>query len=182
MQQTLSLKPAIIVLTGASGSGKTTIAFGLKELNIAGVESINCDRVKIETPENIDLGESQALILRYWIDRLSNDEEDHNIKLYVLDTQIRPHLAQSVFSELGVQYTKVILVDCEHDVRHRRLRELRNQPELVNHQMDCWAAYLRGQADALNLPIIDGGLSIERAIDSLAIQVNELLNEMRSKM
>ena len=38
--------PAIIVLTGASGAGKTTLIDKLKELAIPGVEGINCDRVK----------------------------------------------------------------------------------------------------------------------------------------
>lgn len=31
----------------------------------------------------------------------------------------------------------------------------RGQPELATPDMDCFAAYMRGQADALDLPIID---------------------------
>jgi hypothetical protein len=38
--------------------------------------------------------------------------------------------------------------------------------------MDCWAAYLRGQADALNLPVIDTtDLGIDAAADALVVHV-----------
>jgi hypothetical protein len=38
--------------------------------------------------------------------------------------------------------------------------------------MDCWAAYLRGQADALNLPVIDTtSLEIDGAADALLVYV-----------
>jgi hypothetical protein len=41
--------------------------------------------------------------------------------------------------------------------------------------MDCWAAYLRGQADALNLPVIDTTLlSIEEVADQLEAIVRSL--------
>jgi len=42
----------------------------------------------------------------------------------------------------------------------------------VNPQMDCWAAYLRGQADALHLPVIDTtGEGIEAIADALVVHV-----------
>ena len=39
-------------------------------------------------------------------------------------------------------------------MRSFRLTDLRQQPELANARMENWAAYLRGQADALRLPVI----------------------------
>jgi adenylylsulfate kinase-like enzyme len=44
--------PAILVLTGASGAGKTTLALRLNELAIPGVKGINCDRVEIKVELN----------------------------------------------------------------------------------------------------------------------------------
>jgi len=39
--------------------------------------------------------------------------------------------------------------------------------------MDCWAAYLRGQAEAFEPPIIDTSfLSVGEAVAALAAQVN----------
>lgn len=46
-----SRQPAILVLTGASGAGKTTLILKVNELAISGVKGINCDRVKIEVNE-----------------------------------------------------------------------------------------------------------------------------------
>jgi len=43
-----SRSPAILVLTGASGAGKTTLTLKLNDLAIPGVKGFNCDRVKIE--------------------------------------------------------------------------------------------------------------------------------------
>jgi hypothetical protein len=46
--------------------------------------------------------------------------------------------------------------------------------------MDCWAAYLRGQADALNLSIIDTTDDpIEKSLQTLEVLVKDLLNRVR---
>jgi len=44
--------------------------------------------------------------------------------------------------------------------------------------MDCWAAYLRGQADALELPVIDTtNLAIDTVADELVVHVEQLRRE-----
>lgn len=61
-----------------------------------------------------------------------------------------------------------MLLDCARDVREERLRTERQQPELVTEQMQTWAVYLRGQADARRLTIVDTtALSIEQIADRL---------------
>jgi predicted ATPase len=81
--------PAILVLTGASGAGKTTLVLKMNELGIPGVEGINCDRVKLEPHKPSHPSDRQAAILSHWVSRLK--QEDRKIELAVLDTQIRPH-------------------------------------------------------------------------------------------
>src|SRR6185369_14815293 len=152
MIRTMNTKPVIVVLTGASGAGKTTLVSELNKIGLRGVEGFNCDRVRPEIAETIDPGDMQAEILRFWLTRIKEDRPD--IELALLDTQIRPHRAIDVLTEAGVASFRVVLVDCDPAERNRRLHKDRNQPELSNAQMDCWAAYLRGQADALELPII----------------------------
>lgn len=175
-----SLKyPAIIVLTGASGAGKTTLILKLQELAIPGVMGINCDRVKIDAPKTIEPSDLQAEILRHWLSKIIDEET--KIELAVLDTQIRPHRAQEVLDQSGVAHTKVVLVDCDPIKRNERLRKERSQPELANPQMDCWAAYLRGQADALKLPIIDTSEdSIVQSLKMLVELVRELLSQAKA--
>jgi len=167
---------SIIVLTGASGAGKTTLALKLNDLGIPGVKGFNCDRVKIESDEMAD---PQADVLRYWISHLSQAET--GIELAVLDTQIRPHRALEVLSQAAVNYAQIVLVDCDPVKRNERLHMDRGQPELANPRMDCWAAYLRGQADALSLSIIDtSNDSIDKSLVELELLVKDLLTRARS--
>jgi energy-coupling factor transporter ATP-binding protein EcfA2 len=170
---------AILVLTGASGAGKTTLALKLNELAIPGVKGFNCDRVKIESDGMAGSTDRQADILRYWISHLSQPET--GIELAVLDTQIPPHRALEVLSQAAINYGQIVLVDCEPGKRNERLRMDRGQPELASPQMDCWAAYLRGQADALRLSIIDtSDDSIDKSLVELESLVRDLLTRARS--
>ena len=166
--------PAILVLTGASGAGKTSLILKLNELGIPGVKGINCDRVKVEADESST--DPQANTLRYWISHLSQPET--RIELAVLDTQIRPHRALEVLSEAAIDCAQIVLVDCDPEKRNERLHTDRGQPELANPRMDCWAAYLRGQADALKLSIIDTSNDpLEKSVVELELLVRNLLTK-----
>lgn len=171
MNKTMT-KPAIIILTGASGAGKTTLLLKLTELAIEGVECINCDRVKVDVPASADSSDYQAAILKYWLTEVSEKQYE----AVVLDTQIRPHRAKEVLEQMGIIKSEIILVDCDPVKRNARLRRERGQPELATAQMDCWAAYLRGQADAVGLQIIDtSDDDIERSLNSLISCVRKAL-------
>lgn len=179
MNQSALRLPAIIVLTGASGAGKTTLISRLNDLAIPGVKGINCDRVKIEDHETTDPADRQANVLRYWISYLRQTET--GIELAVLDTQIRPHLALEVLNQAAIDYAQIVLVDCNPVKRNERLHTDRGQPELANPQMDCWAAYLRGQADALRLSVIDtSGAPMDKSLAELELLVTNLLTRSRA--
>ena len=179
MERGLRKHPAILVLTGASGAGKTTLIEKLNKLAITGVEGINCDRVTVDLPETADSSDRQAGVLRFWITRLS--DENPKIELAVLDTQIRPHVALEVLEKAGVAHSQIVLVDCEPTIRNERLVSDRKQPKLANPQMDCWAAYLRGQADALGLSIIHtGNASSDESFKQLDSIVSDLLERART--
>ena len=170
---------AILVLTGASGAGKTTLTLKLNELEIPGVKGFNCDRVNIESDGMAASTDRQADILRYWISHLSRPET--GIELAVLDTQIRPHRALEVLSQAAISDAQIVLVDCDPEKRNERLHMDRGQPELANARMDCWAAYLRGQADALRLSIIDtSDDSIDKSLVELESLVRDLLTRSTS--
>lgn len=179
MDESTLRSPAILVLTGASGAGKTTLTLKLNELAVPGVKGINCDRVKIEADETKGSTDLQADILRYWISRMSQPET--GIELVVLDTQIRPHRALEVLNQAAIDYVQIVLVDCDPVKRNERLHVDRRQPELANPQMDCWAAYLRGQADALKLSIIDTSNDpMAKSLVELELLVRNLLTRSRS--
>ena len=108
-------------------------------------------------------------------------EPETGIELAVLDTQIRPHRAFEVLREAAVHYAQIVLVDCDPVKRNERLHLDRGQPELANARMDCWAAYLRGQADALELSIIDtSDGKMEKSLGELELLVRDLLIRART--
>ena len=86
-----------------------------------------------------------------------------------------------MLSEAAIDYAQIVLVDCDPVKRNERLHMDRSQPELANPQMDCWAAYLRGQADALNLSIIDTSNNPpDKSLGELELLVRDLLTRARS--
>src|SRR5262249_3789262 len=118
----------------------------------------------------------QALTTRAWLERLAADPDGADV--HVLDGQTRPSFVRSAVERVGAALVRVVLLECAAHARHARLAGPRGQPELSNPQMDCWAAYLRGQADALELPVIDTtSLGIDGAVDALIVHVERLRTE-----
>ena len=172
------MKPTLLVLTGASGAGKTTIVERLAALGLEGVGCYHFDSIGVPTAEEMETrfagGDSwQAWALDQWVDRIARNED--RVRLAVLDGQVRPTAAL----EAGARHdltTLVVLIDCTTDVRNARLITQRGQPDLANSRMDMWAAYLRGQADALRLAIVDtSGMSIDASVAALRERTEALV-------
>jgi hypothetical protein len=97
------------------------------------------------------------------------------VSVAVLDAQVRPSAALDALARHGVVRGRVVLVDCGYAERNARLRGPRGQPELATADMDCFAAYMRGQADALHLPVVDTtGASPEESLAELRRHVDAL--------
>jgi adenylate kinase family enzyme len=148
----------IVVVTGASGVGKTTLVRALDERHLPGIRCYYFDSIGVPPTEQMTAefgspGGWQEAMTYQWIARLQ-ENSDH-ADLLILDGQVRPSVVQSAFTRHHVPHGRIILIDCEHDTRDARLRGARNQPELASRDMAAWAAYLRGQADALGLPVVD---------------------------
>ena len=153
-----SVARAIVVVTGASGAGKTAAVTSLEARALPGVRCFYFDSIGVPSAEVMERDHGgaerwQATATREWLARLAALEDD--VRIAVLDGQTRP---STVFAAAGAGNAlrpHVVLFDCAPDVREARLRGPRAQPELATAVMDNWAAYLRGQADALGLPIVD---------------------------
>ena len=169
-------QPIVLVVTGASGAGKTTLVRGLEDRALPGVSCHYFDSVGVPSAEAMerDFGGGpgwQEATTRTWITRLSSRSD----RVAVLDGQTRPSFARMAFRHAGLRQGAIVLIDCTATERNHRLKGARAQPELATAQMDTWAAYLRGQADALNLPIIDTThLPAEAALDELVGLVESL--------
>ena len=162
-------QPIILVVTGASGAGKTTLVRGLEARSLPGISCHYFDSIGVPSPEVMerDFGGGtawQEATTRIWIERLSLRPD----RVAVLDGQTRPSAVRAAFRLADVRRGAIVLIDCGQEERNRRLHVDREQPELASAQMDVWAAYLKGQADALDLPVIDtSSLSPDAALDEL---------------
>ena len=155
------MAPRIVVVTGASGVGKTATVERLEARHLAGIACAFFDTIGVPPPDEMP-PDWQERSTTAWIHRLARLPAD----VAILDGQTRPTFALRAFAEVGVR-GRVVLIDCARDIRDARLAA-RGQAELASHDMHAWAAYLRGQADALGLPIIDTTtLDIDQAADAL---------------
>ncbi|TFG52840.1 MAG: hypothetical protein E4H37_04860 [Gemmatimonadales bacterium] len=150
--------PGLLFVLGASAAGKTTAVQGLAACQLAGVRCHHFDSVGVPSATEMrrthgSVENWQGVTTRRWVERLSEDPE--GAEVYVLEGQTRPSFVLPALEAMGVRVAEIVLLDCTPEVRRARLMDSRLQPELATEQMDKWAAYLRGQADALGLQVID---------------------------
>ncbi|HKN66699.1 MAG TPA: hypothetical protein VJW73_10500 [Gemmatimonadaceae bacterium] len=163
--------PGILVVVGASGAGKSTLVGRLATLGLDGVGCYHFDTIGIPAAGDPRFASGEAFqtwALEQWIARLTQNED--RVRVAVLDASVRPSAVRAAFARHGVAHGAVVLVDCDYAERNARLRGPRGQPELATAQMDCWAAYLRGQADALGLPVLD---TTSRSLDQSLAALRE---------
>lgn len=145
----------LIILIGASGSGKTAVAELLEQRPPWTGHTHYFDRIGVPSAEEMEAyggGEAwQRWATEEWVRRMARLESP----LELLEGQTRPSFLQPALANHPGLDPTIILLDCTPAVRKHRLAKLRNQDELAHATMNNWAIYLRGQADALGLPVVD---------------------------
>lgn len=165
-------------MIGASGAGKTAAVQALEARRVSGVRCYYFDSTGVPTPDVMERewGSSenwQEQMTKQWMERLAANPEA--VELAVLEGQTRPSFIQPQRARIGIGHARILLLDCTPVVRMVRLRGPRAQPELAGDRMDTWAAYLRGQADALGLRVLDtSAMSIEAVADVLQEEIEVL--------
>lgn len=163
----------VVFLVGASGVGKTTVAQILERRVPWAGHTHYFDTIGVPPFEAMEAefgsGEEwQRWATREWIARLGESDAE----LQLIEGQTRPSFIREAAAGQPHLQVDIILLDCPSHVREGRVTALRGQPELASPQMDCWAAYLAGQAHALGLPVIDTGGADPHAV---ADQIEERL-------
>src|SRR5690348_3519792 len=112
-----------LIVTGASGAGKTATVRALAARNIPGVQCFHFDSIGVPSPGAMERehgsGERwQAWATGEWLARLGDLPTE--VRVAVLDGQTRPQFA---FDAAGraPRRTHVVLFDCSAEVRDARL-------------------------------------------------------------
>jgi len=159
---------SLLVVLGASGVGKTAAVRVLGEREEAGLAIHHFDGIGVPDPDAMlrDHGGPdawQADATRLWIERIDAAGEPR----VVLEGQTRPSFVLPALADHVALRARIVLLECSPDVRAERLGG-RGQRSLATEEMERWAGYLRGQADALSLPVIDtGSTSVAEVADAL---------------
>jgi dephospho-CoA kinase len=148
----------LVILTGASGSGKTAIADAIRVEHVGLVEVLHFDRIGVPSPEAMDAGWGsaeawqRAATLR-WMSRIASIDRSTHAVLF--EGQTRLTFLREGLLAAGITDAHLILVDCSDATRTERLVRNRNQPELANQDMMRWADLLRREATELGCEVID---------------------------
>jgi dephospho-CoA kinase len=111
-------------------------------------------------------GKSWQKAMTYqWVKRMVK-EYPHK-KIAVIEGQTELTFIEDAFKQYGVNSYTILLVHANNKIRHERLETNRNQPELINPEMDNWADYLYKQANNMGVKIIDNSNNLQTSLKYL---------------
>jgi RNase adaptor protein for sRNA GlmZ degradation len=159
----------LVILIGASGSGKTAIAQAIASERFPVTEVLCFDSIGVPPAEEMVAGWGspegwQRTKVFEWITRISGMHELDRPVLF--EGQMRLAFLRDALASVGILGARIVLVDCDDATRMRRLTWERRQPELANPVMMSWAAHLRSEAREIDCEILDTtGVSLRSTVD-----------------
>lgn len=164
----------IIIISGASGSGKTTIlkAIELKlpknNISINYFDDIGIPSHETMLKEYGSGGKWQKAMLGKWFEKLSKIED----KQYIF-------LEGSFYPEYALPFIKdkyiLICIHAEREKREKRLISERKQPELANQDMENYAQVLKNRTLELGGMVID---STNKDANYVADEIINIINDI----
>jgi dephospho-CoA kinase len=167
----------LIVLTGASGSGKTAIAEAIETGRPGFADVFRFDRIGVPSPQAMvtgyGSGESwQREMTLNWMARIAALRASDRPVLF--EGQMRLAFVREGLLAAAIAGARVVLVDCDDETRTHRLVTHRHQPELANPTMMNWAAFLRREAQAGGYEVLDTSkVSLEASVEHVCRLLQE---------
>ena len=147
----------LVILTGASGSGKTAIAETIRLTRPDLADVLHFDSIGVPSPEERLAwgpdGAWQRAMTLAWMARIAAMPGGRRPVLF--EGQMRLVFVREGPLVAGIGEARVILVDCDDATRTRRLVIDRAQPELATATMMTWAAFLRREAEEGGYDVLD---------------------------
>jgi uridine kinase len=157
----------IILITGASGSGKTTI---LKVIE----QQLPANKISVNYFDDIGVPSVEAMIAEYgscekWQEAKTNAWEE---KLAKITKKEFIFLEGSFNPEFAKNYSRLFCIHADRAIREERLINHRNQPELATEDMDNLAQILKNNTLKMGGVVID---SSNRNVDIIAQDIIYLI-------
>jgi hypothetical protein len=160
----------LVILTGASGSGKTTIAETIERQRPELAHVFKFDRIGVPSPEERAAGWGsggawQRAMTIEWLARI----KQHEVTLPVLfEGQMRLSFISEGLASAGIAGARIVLVHCDDATRMHRLCHERKQPELADANMMMWAEFLRREAEAGGFELLDTSrMSVAESVEDV---------------
>lgn len=165
---------SFVILTGASGVGKTTMALAIESAHPE-FSVFRCDTIGVPSPEVMATfgtghqpgGAWQRAVTLQWMERIAHILTSGQSVLF--EGQMRIAFIQEALAVHNISHARIVLVECDDETRNARLTHDRLQPELANENMSGWSRYLHQEAVEAGCDILDSGTtgvveSIERIV------------------
>ncbi|HEY8997936.1 MAG TPA: AAA family ATPase [Edaphobacter sp.] len=148
-----------VILTGASGSGKTAIADYIAQSH-SGATVFRFDSIGVpDAAVMASYGDGyqpggawQRAMTLDWIDRIASLRDPGRPMLF--EGQMRIAFIKEAITRVNISLSRIVLVDCDDVTRFLRLAQ-RGQPDLADENIARWALYLREEAVYENVEILD---------------------------
>ena len=168
---------SVVILIGASGSGKTAIASAIRSRHSKEFNIFHFDRIGVPPTERMiaEYGSGEAWQRAKtieWMEILAAAAELRRPALLEGQTRLS-FLAEGAAAVGGLRYLP-ILIDCDDQTRISRLSIDRKQPDLANATMISWAKWLRKDAIERGCEILDTSrLSLEESVGQVLRRLRE---------
>ncbi|HEX4319879.1 MAG TPA: hypothetical protein VHZ52_03190 [Acidobacteriaceae bacterium] len=154
------MNPKFVILTGASGSGKTAIAREI-ETNYPEITVFRFDTIGVPSAEIMATygtghqpgGAWQRAMTLKWLERIASVLKCGQRVLF--EGQMRIAFVQEALDAQKITGARIICVECDDATRTARLTHDRLQPELANESMMGWSRCLHQETLAAGYEILD---------------------------
>lgn len=154
------MESPLVILTGASGSGKTSIARAIEETHPE-IAVFRFDTIGVPSAEVIATygighqpgGAWLRAMTFEWFDRIAPIISSGQPVLF--EGQMRIAFVQEALDLHRIKHARVICVECDDRTRRVRLTHDRQQPDLANESMMGWARYLHQEAVEAGYEVLD---------------------------
>jgi dephospho-CoA kinase len=173
--------PLIILIIGASGSGKTTLLKELeKKLPAQQVVAFYFDDVGVPSMQTMiqeyGSGEMwQKTMTELWIAKAAQIQEP---KIIFLEGSFNPDFAIHALQKHGLQNYLLFCIHADQNLREDRLRYQREQPELINDDMQNWAELLKQKTIELGGIVINNDNSIDQLVQNIMQNIMQNISEI----